>query len=97
MLVDLTDNGITGKELEAMLGDANITVNKNAIPFDTRSPFITSGIRIGTPAVTTRGMDEADMALVGEFISDIILNGEDAVPGVKAKVLDLCERRPLYQ
>ena len=97
MLVDLTDNGITGKELEAMLGDANITVNKNAIPFDTRSPFITSGIRIGTPAVTTRGMDEADMTLIGGFISDIILNGESAVPGVKEKVLDLCARRPLYQ
>ena len=97
MLVDLTENGITGKELEALLGEANITVNKNAIPFDTRSPFITSGIRIGTPAVTSRGMDEADMTLVGEFISDIIINGEDAVSGVKEKVLALCANRPLYQ
>jgi glycine hydroxymethyltransferase len=97
MLVDLTDNGITGKELEAMLGDANITVNKNAIPFDTRSPFITSGIRVGTPAVTSRGMDEADMAQIGKFISDIVINGEDAVEAVKQEVLALCARRPLYQ
>ena len=97
MLVDLTENGITGKELEAMLGDANITVNKNAIPFDTRSPFITSGIRIGTPAVTSRGMDEADMTLIGKLISDIVMNGEDAVDAVKQEVLALCARRPLYQ
>ena len=97
MLVDLTDKGLTGKELEDMLGRANITVNKNAIPFDTRSPFITSGIRIGTPAVTTRGMNEADMAEIGTFISDIIHNGDDAIDTVQQKVLTLCEKRPLYQ
>lgn len=97
MLVDLTEKGITGKDLEAMLGEANITVNKNAIPFDTRSPFITSGIRIGTPAVTSRGMNEADMTAVGGFIADIINNGEDAIPAVKQKVLALCETRPLYK
>ncbi|MDD5018670.1 MAG: serine hydroxymethyltransferase [Eubacteriales bacterium] len=97
MLVDLTDKGITGKELEDMLGRANITVNKNAIPFDTRSPFITSGIRIGTPAVTTRGMDEADMTEIGGLLSDIINNGEDAIAAVKKNVLALCERRPLYR
>lgn len=96
ILIDLTDNGITGKELEAMLGEANITVNKNAIPNDTRSPFITSGIRIGTPAVTSRGMDEADMKEIGAMIADIIKNGEDAVASVKEKVLALCEKRPLY-
>jgi glycine hydroxymethyltransferase len=96
MLVDLTDNGITGKDLEALLGRANITVNKNAIPFDTRSPFITSGIRLGTPAVTSRGMDEADMQLIGSLIADVVKRGEDAVESVKAQVLELCARRPLY-
>lgn len=97
MLVDLTEKGITGKDLEAMLGRANITVNKNAIPNETRSPFITSGIRIGTPAVTTRGMDEADMKEIGGMISKIIDEGEDAVEPVKQKVLALCARRPLYK
>ncbi|MBT3318238.1 MAG: serine hydroxymethyltransferase [Clostridia bacterium] len=97
MLIDLTSNGITGKELEATLGLANITVNKNTIPNEQRSPFVTSGIRIGTPAVTSRGMDEADMKIIGELIADIIQNGEDAVERVKAKVLELCEARPLYQ
>lgn len=97
MLVDLTANGITGKELEATLEQANITVNKNAIPFDTRSPFITSGIRIGTAAVTSRGMDEADMIEIGDMIADIINNGEDAVPAVRQKVLAICEKRPLYK
>ena len=96
MLVDLTDKGITGKDLEALLGHANITVNKNAIPFDTRSPFITSGIRIGTPAVTSRGMDEADMELVGSLISDVVKRGEKAVDSVKTQVLEICAKRPLY-
>ncbi len=96
MLVDLTDKGITGKDLEALLGRANITVNKNAIPFDTRSPFITSGIRVGTPAVTSRGMDEADMQLIGSLIADVVKRGEDAIEPVKAQVLELCARRPLY-
>ncbi len=97
MLVDLTKKGITGKDLEAMLGRANITVNKNAIPFETQSPFITSGIRVGTPAVTTRGMDEADMKEIGSLLSAIIDGGEAAVEGVKQKVLALCLRRPLYK
>ena len=97
MLIDLTDNGITGKELEATLGLASITVNKNTIPNETRSPFVTSGIRIGTPAVTTRGMKEADMTLIGQMIADIIKNGEDAVPRVKAMVLELCAANPLYK
>ena len=97
MLIDLTDNGITGKELEATLGLANITVNKNTIPNETRSPFVTSGIRIGTPAVTTRGMKEADMTVIGQMIADIIKNGEDAVPRVKTMVLELCKANPLYK
>lgn len=97
MLVDLTDKGVTGKELEALLGKANITVNKNAIPFDTQSPFITSGIRVGTPAVTTRGMDEADMNEIGAWIADIAKRREDAVEEVRSKVISLCARRPLYR
>ncbi len=96
MLVDLTAKDITGKELEALLGLAGITVNKNAIPFDTRSPFITSGVRIGTPAVTTRGMDEADMKEIGAWISDVIHRREAAVDDVRMKVRALCAKRPLY-
>lgn len=97
MLLDLTEKGITGKELEALLGKANITVNKNAIPFDKQSPFITSGIRIGTPASTSRGMNEADMTEIGAWIADIITRREEAVDEVRAKVLALCEKRPLYR
>jgi len=97
MLLDLTEKGITGKELEALLGRANITVNKNAIPFDTQSPFITSGIRIGTPACTSRGMDEKDMAEIGAWIADVIDRREAAVDEVRTKVLALCEKRPLYR
>ena len=84
MLVDLTASGRTGKEVEHLLDAANITVNKNTIPFETRSPFITSGIRIGTPALTTRGFKEEDMVIIGGLIADIVFNGEDAVERVKA-------------
>lgn len=97
MLVDLTAQGITGKELEAMLGLAGITVNKNAIPFDTRSPFITSGVRIGTPAVTSRGMNEDDMTQIGTWISDVVHRREESVDDVRQKVLELCAKRPLYK
>lgn len=97
MLVDLTAQGITGKELEAMLGLAGITVNKNAIPFDTRSPFITSGVRIGTPAVTSRGMNEDDMTQIGAWISDVVHRRDDAVDDVRQKVFELCAKRPLYK
>lgn len=97
MLIDLTDKGITGKELEALLELAGITVNKNAIPFDTKSPFITSGIRIGTPAVTARGMRETDMADIGEWIADVINRREGAVEDVLQKVRALCASRPLYK
>ena len=77
MLVDLTETGLTGKETEKMLDEANITVNKNGIPFDTRSPFVTSGIRIGTPAVTTRGMGRKEMGQIAEFILEVINNRGD--------------------
>ena len=96
MLVDLTSTGRTGKEVEALLDAANITVNKNTIPFETRSPFVTSGIRIGTPAVTTRGLKENDMLLIASFISRIAHEGESAVESVKEGVLALCAQHPLY-
>ncbi len=96
MLVDLTSAGRTGKAVEALLDRANITVNKNTIPFETRSPFVTSGIRIGTPAVTSRGFNESDMLLIASFIARIVEGGEDAVEDVKRGVLALCEQRPLY-
>lgn len=96
MLVDLTSTGRTGKEVEALLDAANITVNKNTIPFETRSPFVTSGIRIGTPAVTTRGIKENDMLLIASFISRIAHEGESAVESVKEGVLALCAQHPLY-
>ena len=96
MLVDLTSTGRTGKEVEALLDRANITVNKNTIPFETRSPFVTSGIRIGTPAVTSRGFNESDMLLIASFIARIVEGGEEAVEEVKTCVLALCEQHPLY-
>ncbi|MGI5971789.1 MAG: serine hydroxymethyltransferase [Oscillospiraceae bacterium] len=96
MLVDLTATGRTGKEVEHLLDCANITANKNAIPFDTRNPNVTSGLRLGTPAVTTRGMKEAEMKLIASFITDIIERGEEAVETVRENVLALCEKHPLY-
>ena len=96
MLLDLTGTGVTGKALEALLGEANITVNKNTIPKETLSPFITSGVRIGTPAVTTRGMKEPEMILIAQLIARIIREGESAVPAVRQAVLDLCSKFPLY-
>ncbi len=97
MLLNLTDTGVTGKELEGLLVRANITVNKNTIPFETQSPFITSGIRVGTPAVTSRGMKEAEMVTIANLIADVIEKGEEVLPEVQAKVLELCARFPLYE
>ncbi len=96
MLVNLTDEGVTGKELEGLLGKANITVNKNAIPFDKEKPFVTSGLRLGTPAVTSRGMREAEMDIIADCIVDVIRRGEEAVPAVKARVEELTANYPLY-
>lgn len=96
MLVDLTASGRTGKEVEALLDLANITVNKNTIPFETRSPFVTSGIRIGTPALTTRGFKEDDMKVIAALIAKIVFKGEEAVEEVKAEVAKLTEKYPLY-
>lgn len=97
MLLDLTGTGVTGKQLETLLGQANITVNKNTIPKETLSPFITSGVRIGTPAVTTRGMKEPEMETIAALIARVIREGEAALPQVKEQVLALCARFPLYE
>lgn len=99
MLVDLTDKKITGKEAEEALDSAGITVNKNAIPYDTRPPAITSGIRLGTPCVTTRGMGEEEMAEIAAVISEVIDNSKN--PGeigqLARRVTTLCERFPIYR
>jgi glycine hydroxymethyltransferase len=98
MLVDLRNKGITGKEAEGALEEAAITVNKNMIPFDPQKPFIASGIRIGTPAVTTRGMKEGEMVAIGEWIARVLENpGHDVMREVAKEVGDLCGRFPLYQ
>ena len=96
MLVDLRDKNMTGKELEKMLDEVNITVNKNTIPFEETSPFITSGIRIGTPSITTRGFKEEDARKVAQLISKIIAEKEGAFETVRAEVKKLCEKYPLY-
>ena len=97
MLLNLVGTGVTGKQLEKWLDEAHITVNKNAVPNDPEKPFVTSGVRIGTPAVTTRGMNEDDMKVVGRCIADIIRNGEEAIPRVTEQVLALCAAHPLYE
>ncbi|MBD5085954.1 MAG: serine hydroxymethyltransferase [Clostridiales bacterium] len=96
MLIDLTAKGMTGKELEALLDKAHITANKNAIPFDTQKPFVTSGVRIGTPAVTSRGMKEEDMLVIADCIADLVDNKEEAVERCSAKVAALCKKYPIY-
>jgi glycine hydroxymethyltransferase len=98
ILVDLTNKEVTGKEAEEALDRANITCNKNMIPFDPRTPFNPSGIRLGTPALTTRGMKEDQMKQVGRFIAEVIRNvGDETVAGkVKQQVRELCQAFPLY-
>jgi glycine hydroxymethyltransferase len=97
-LVDLIAKDVTGKDADAALGNANITVNKNAVPNDPRSPFVTSGLRIGTPAVTTRGFGEAEVAELSGWIADVIDNIAD--PSVNARVrkqvIEICRRFPVY-
>ncbi|MBA2654348.1 MAG: serine hydroxymethyltransferase [Gammaproteobacteria bacterium] len=97
-LVDLTEKNITGKEAETALGLAHITVNKNSIPNDTRSPFITSGLRIGTPAVTTRGFTELECTILSQWICDILddIQNEQTIADVRQQVSEICERFPVY-
>jgi glycine hydroxymethyltransferase len=99
MLVDLTAKGVTGKDAQDALDRAAITVNKNGIPFDTQGPQVTSGIRIGTPAVTTRGMKEGEMRLIASYIADVIknINNEKNIQAVAEKIKTLCAQFPLYQ
>ncbi len=98
-LVDLVKKDITGKDADAALGRANITVNKNAVPNDPRSPFVTSGLRIGTPAMTTRGMGEAEAKELASWMCDVVDNIEDekTIQQVKEKVIDLCKKFPVYR
>jgi glycine hydroxymethyltransferase len=98
MLVDVFSKGMLGSEAEKALGEAGITVNKNAIPFDTNPPLKPSGIRIGTPALTTRGMKEGEMQQVGRWISEVLQNRNDSgvLTRVRRQVLDLAEAFPLY-
>ena len=96
ILINLTGTGVTGKELEKRLDAANITVNKNTVPFETLSPFITSGIRVGTPAVTSRGMKEPEMARIAEWIARLTFEGDSAIDAVKAEVEEMTRSFPLY-
>ncbi len=97
-LVDLIDKDMTGKDADAALGNANITVNKNAVPNDPRSPFVTSGLRIGTPAITTRGFETDEVSQVANFICDILddINNLELQAKVKQEILTLCTRFPVY-
>ena len=97
-LVNLIKNNVTGKDLEAALGEAYITVNKNSVPNDPKSPFVTSGIRVGTPAVTRRGFTEKEVSKVADWISEIIVNIEDKnlISNIKEEVKSLCSNFPVY-
>ena len=98
MLADLTNKALTGKEAEAHLGEAAITLNKNTVPYDKQSPFITSGIRIGTPCVTMRGMQEEQMKSIGGWINDVIAKPSKTVKDrVMGEVEALCDEYPIYR
>ncbi len=96
ILLDFSDTEMTGKLLEKLLEEANITVNKNTVPNEKRSPFVTSGVRVGTPAVTSRGLKEEHMAMIAGWIARVVKEGEAAVPAVKAEVEALMKNFPLY-
>jgi glycine hydroxymethyltransferase len=98
-LLSLIKQGVTGKDADAALGKANITVNKNAVPNDPNPPFVTSGLRIGSPAVTTRGFNKAEVNELTTWMCDILddITNEARIAEVKQKVLDLCSRHPVYQ
>lgn len=98
MLIDLRNKGISGKDAEKALGKAEITVNKNMVPFDDKSPFVTSGIRVGTPAITTRGLVEADMKTIVELIDEVITNhdNDEKLEEIADKVIDMMSERPIF-
>ncbi|MCL5277456.1 MAG: hypothetical protein M1517_06770 [Deltaproteobacteria bacterium] len=98
-LVDLSPKGVTGKDAEKVLERAGITVNKNAVPFDEKPPAVTSGLRIGTPAITTRGMGEKEMTLIAGYIDDALKHqdSEQVLGGIRQKVVRLCSDFPVYQ
>jgi glycine hydroxymethyltransferase len=102
MLLDLIGKDYTGKDADAALGEAYITVNKNSVPNDPRSPFVTSGLRLGTPAITTRGFKEAETAALTHWICDVLASlenrdSETVIPAVREQVLAVCRRLPVYQ
>ena len=97
MLVDLRKENMTGKELEKLLDEAHITANKNTIPFETTSPFITSGIRVGTPAITSRGMKEGEAVEIADLVTEVIRRREEAVPSVSERVAALWAKFPIYE
>jgi len=99
ILIDLRNKGITGKQAEKALEQAGITVNKNMVPFDDQSPFVTSGIRIGTPALTTRGMKEKEMEEIADMIDHVLMNigNETVYDKIRSQVYELCQQFPLYQ
>jgi glycine hydroxymethyltransferase len=98
ILVDLTKDGVSGKDAEIALDHAGITVNKNTVPNETKSPFVTSGVRIGTPALTTRGMKESEMKIIGGWITEVIRKHTDtsALSRVRNQVKELCQQFPIY-
>ena len=98
LLIDLSDRDVTGKMAEDILEKAGLTVNKNTVPCEKRSPFVTSGIRLGTPAVTTRGMKEKEMEQIGQWISQVIKNieNESLISKIHKEVKELCSQFPLY-
>lgn len=97
MLLNLTGSGVNGKQLESWLDKAHITANKNSIPNEPLPPSLTSGIRVGTPAVTTRGMKENDMVEIADMIADVIQRGESAIESVSARAIALCDKYPIYK
>ncbi len=97
MLVDLQNMNITGKELQNRLDEVYITVKKNSVPNDPASPFVTSGIRIGTPAVTTRGLKEEDMKIIAKLIKMTVTDFETKADGIRDEVTKICEKYPLYE
>ena len=99
ILIDLRNKDITGKDAEKALELADITANKNMVPFDDKSPFVTSGIRLGTPAVTTRGLVEQDMNTIADLIDRVLMgsNDDSSIAAVRAEVNELMQSRPLFQ